>query len=108
MKTRQKLNPGKREGEILELCGNHFKVKPIKRLYLEFPFKTGKQCLTRDLYTDKAFNLIHTNKGMWYAVFYISELDMYCLRKLQWLEYKEEIDINKAYLYKRYGKKRKY
>ena len=107
MKTRQKLNLRKRESEILELGGNHFKVGPFYRLYLDFPFKTGEQCLTRDLYSDKAFNLIHTSKGIWYAVFWIPELEMYLLRKLQWLEYREDVDIRKAYLYGRYGKKRK-
>ena len=58
-------------------------------------------------YSDKAFNLIHTSKGTWYAVFWIPELEMYLLRKLQWLEYREDVDIRKAYLYGRYGKKRK-
>ena len=36
-------------------------------LYLDFPFKTGEQCFTRDLYSDRAFNLIHTSKGTWYS-----------------------------------------
>lgn len=107
MKTRQKLNLRKRESEILELGGNHFRVGPYYRLYLDFPFKTGTQSFTRDLYSDKVFNLIHTSKGRWYAVFYIPELDMYLLRKLIWLEYREDVDICKAYLYGRYGKKRK-
>lgn len=108
MKTRQKLNLRKKESEILELGGNHFKVGPFYRLYLDFPFKTGEQSFTRDLYSDKLFNLIHTNKGTWYTVHYISELGMYLLRKLQWLEYREDIDIRKTYLYGRYNKKRKH
>ena len=108
MSTRQKLNPRKKEREILELGGNHFKVGPFYRLYLDFPFKTGEQSFTLDLYSDKLFNLIHTNKGTWYAVHYISELGMYLLRKLQWLEYREDIDIRKTYLYGRHNKKRKH
>lgn len=106
MKTRQKLNLQKKENEILELGGNHFKVGPFYRLYLDFPFKTGDQYFTRDLYSDKAFNLLHTKSGNWYAVFHISEFDVYCLRKLQWLEYIEYIDIRKSYLY-RHGKKKR-
>lgn len=102
MKTRQKINPGKKETEILELRGNHFQVKPFYRLYLDFPFKTGDQYLTRDLYSNKIFNLLHTKKGIWYAVFYISEFDMYELRKLKFIEHRPDIDIQTAYLY---GKK---
>ena len=99
MKTRQKLNLRKRENQIIELGGNHFRVKPYYRLYLNFPFKTGEQSLTRDLYSDNMFSLIHTSKGNWYAVFYLIELDMYLLRKLEWLEYKPEIDIKTSHLY---------
>ena len=106
MKTRQKLNLRKRESEILDLYGNYFKVKPFYRLYLNFPFKSGKQYFTRDLYSDKVFNLINTDKGKWYAVFYILEFDMYCLRKLEWLEYKENVDIRKHYLYGKHNRKR--
>ena len=102
MKTRQKLNPRKKDNKILELGGNKFQVGPYYRLCLDFPFKLGEQCLTRDLYTEKTFNLIHTYKGKWYGVWYISHLDMYLLRKLIWLSYHPEIDIQKAYLY---GKK---
>ena len=107
MKTRQKLNPRKKEGEILELGGNHFKVGPFYRLYLDFPFKSGDQSFTRDLYSEMVFNLIHTSKNVWYAVFYIQEFGMYLLRKLQWLEYREDVDIRKSYLYSKHGKKRK-
>lgn len=107
MKTRQKINPRKKEKEnlILELRGNLFKIEPFKRLYFNFPFRLGKQILTRDVYTNKTFNLIHTHKGKWYGVFYISELDMYLLRKLEWLDYKIEKDIKYSHLYGR--KKRK-
>ena len=105
MKTRQKINHRKKEIEILELGGNKFKVKPFYRLYLKFPFKSGNQTFTRDLYSDKVFTLIHTKSKKWYQVQYIYELDMYLLRKLKWLEYVEKIDIRKSYLY---GKKRKH
>lgn len=104
MSTRQKLNHRKKENKILELGGNHFQVKPFYRLYLDFPFKTGDQCLTRDLYSNRIFNLIHTKKNRWYAVFYSSELEVYILRKLEFLEYIEKVDIKKHYLY---GKRRK-
>ena len=107
MKTRQKLNPRVKANEILELGGNHFRVGPFYRLYLDFPFKTGEQSFTRDLYADRAFNLIHTAKGNWYGVWWIDYLNMYLLRKLIWIEYREDVDIRKAYLYGRYGKKRK-
>lgn len=107
MKTRQKLNQRVKANEILELGGNHFKVGPFYRLYLNFPFRSGEQSLTRDLYSDRTFNLIHTSKGNWYAVWWIDYLDMYLLRKLTWLEYREDVDIRKAYLYGKYGKKRK-
>lgn len=103
MRTRPKKYPVKGEINILELRGNHFKVMPFYRHYLEFPFKTGDQWFTRDLYSGENFNLIHTEKGKWYAVFYSLELNMYILRKLKWLGYIEEVDIRKAYLY--YGKK---
>ena len=99
MKTRQKINLRKKENEILELGGNHFQVEPFSRLYLNFPFRKGKQSLTRDLFSDRAFNLIHTSRGNWYAVFYILELNMYQLRKLKWLEYRQDVDIKCAYLY---------
>lgn len=104
MKTRQKINHRKGEIEILELLGNHFRVKPFYRLYLKFPFKTGNQALTRDLYSDKVFNLIHTKNNNWYAVFYLDTLDMYLLKKLEFIEYLPNKDIRKSHLY---GKRRK-
>lgn len=107
MKTRQKLNQRVKANEILELKGNHFKVGPFYRLYLNFPFRSGEQSFTRDLNTDIAFNLIHTQNGNWYGVWWIDYLDMYLLRKLTFIEYREDVDIRKAYLYGKYGKKRK-
>lgn len=97
MKTRQKINPRKKENQILDLLGNLFQVKPFYRLYLDFPFKKGKLYYTRDLYSGKTFNLIHTNKDIWYAVFYLVDLDMYLIKKLIWLDYMPENDIRKAY-----------
>lgn len=105
MKTRQKLNPREKENQILELGGNHFQVNAYYRLYLDFPFKSGTQSLTRDLYSDMAFNLIHTDKGNWYGVWWIDYLNMYLLRKLEFLEYREDVDIKKAYLYVRKRKR---
>lgn len=107
MKTRQKLNRRVKANQILELGGNHFKVGPFYRLYLNFPFKSGEQSFTRDLYTNIAFNLIHTKMGNWYGVWWIDYLDMYLLRKLTFIEYREDVDIKKAYLYGKHGKKRK-
>jgi len=107
MKTRQKLNRRVKANKILELGGNHFKVGPFYRLYLNFPFRSGEQSFTRDLYTDIAFNLIHTESGNWYGVWWIDYLDMYLLRKLTFIEYREDVDIRKAYLYGKYDKKRK-
>ena len=102
MKTRQKLNPRKKDNQILELGGNEFRVGPYYRLYLEFPFKSGNQFFTADVNTGESFNLIHDNKGNWYGVWYIQHLDLYLLRKLIWLSHHPEIDIKTAYLY---GKK---
>ena len=102
IKTRQKLNLRKKENQILELGGNHFQVEPFYRLYLDFPFKTGEQFYTRDLYSGMTFNLIHTSKNHWYAVFYIQAINMYLLRKLKLLEHEPYIDIKTAY---KYGKK---
>lgn len=103
MSTRQKINLPKSEGNILDLNGNYFQVKPYYRLYLNFPFKTGEQYFTRDLISGRIFNLIYTSKGNWYAVLYISEIGMYLLRKLKWLKYIPEIDIKTSHLY---GKRR--
>lgn len=97
MKTRQKINHRKKENQILDLLGNLFQVKSFSRLYLDFPFKKGKYCYTRDTYSGKVFNLIHTHKDIWYAVFYLVELDMYLLKKLILLEYNSDTDIRKAY-----------
>ena len=108
MKTRQKLNQRVKANEILELGGNYFKVGPFYRLYLNFPFRSGEQSFTRDLNTNIGFNLIHTKSGNWYGVWWIDYLDMYLLRKLTFIEYREDVDIRKAYLYGKYGKKRKF
>lgn len=105
MNTRQRKRLRDQEIKILDLNGNIFKVGSYYRLYLKFPFKSGTQKYTRDLIADKAFNLIHTSKGNWYAVWWIDYLDMYLLRKLEPLSYDESKDIEKAYLY---GKKRRY
>lgn len=102
MKTRQKLNPRKRDNQILELRGNKFQVRPYYRLCLDFPFKKGEQCFTADINTGKTFNLIHTDNGNWYGVWYILYLNMYILKKLVLISYHPEIDIKTAYLY---GKK---
>lgn len=101
MKTRQKLNPRKKDNQILELGGNKFRVGPYYRLYLDFPFKKGDHYFTSDIDTGKPFTLIHT-KSNWYGVWYLIHLDMYILRKLIWLSHQPEIDIKTAYLY---GKK---
>lgn len=102
MKTRQKINPRKKDNEILDLGGNKFQVGPYYRLYLDFPFKNGDYCFTCDLNTNRAFTLIHTCKNNWYGLWYISHLGMYILRKLIWISHQPEIDIKTAYLY---GKK---
>ena len=101
MSTRQKINLRKKDNQILELKGNLFQVEPYYRLYLDFPFRLGTMYLTKDLYTNETFNLIHTSNDHWYCVTYKLELDMYLLRKLTWLEYKPEIDIKNTYIYGR-------
>lgn len=101
MSTRQKINPRKKDNIILELGGNKFRVGPFYRLYMDFPFKKGKQYFTSDIYTEKPFNLLNSN-GNWYGVWYIDYLNMYILRKLVWLSHHPEIDIKTAY---KYGKK---
>ena len=102
MSTRLNIKPRNKDNEILELGGNKFQVGPYYRLYLDFPFKSGKQYFTSDLNTGKVFNLIHTNKNTWYGVWYLSHLNLYILRKLIWLSYHPEINLKTAYLY---GKK---
>lgn len=80
--------------QIIDLGGNIFKEKPRYRLVIDYPiFKNAKQSLTRDRISGERFNLIHFTNDRWYSMKWISHLDMYLLRELEFIRYEEKLDI---------------
>lgn len=93
--------------QIIDLGGNILKPKSQYRLVIDLPFfnDRAKYTYTANRITGEAFTLIVIGKK-WYSLTWVSHLDLYLLKELEFIRYEEVFDIKYEWKHRKELKKR--